>query len=104
MTTQAAFIRSNAKRITAGFLALSAFGAMRLTASRTEVSARDVAGRFVLTRSPLPEVDPGGIPARHFRQLHPKLSHIQAFMSSLGAGAALHDLDGNGLPDDVCYV
>ncbi len=61
-----------------------------------------LASRFAFTRAPLPEV-PGPAP-RSVRQVHPSLQRISAWISSVGAAVALNDLDGDGLPDDVCYV
>lgn len=38
------------------------------------------------------------------RVVNPSLRKIQDWISAVGAGAALTDLDGDGLPNDVCYV
>ena len=64
-----------------------------------------LAARFKFEKLPLPEV------ANHppykdppVRQVHPSLKRISAWISTLGAAAALTDLDGDGLPNDVCYV
>ena len=62
-----------------------------------------LAARFKFVRQPLPEV------ARHppykkVRQVHPSLERIAAWISTLGAAVTLVDLDGDGLPNDICYV
>src|SRR5260370_41840717 len=58
--------------------------------------------RFQFTQQFLPEV-PG--PAhRSIREVHPDLQRIDSWISSVGASVALNDLDGDGLPNDVCYV
>jgi hypothetical protein len=38
------------------------------------------------------------------RAVNPSLSHIQAWISSVGAAVALGDLDGDGLANDACAV
>lgn len=42
--------------------------------------------------------------ARQIRAVHPSLRHIEAWISSVGAAAAVSDLDQDGLPNDVCLV
>lgn len=41
---------------------------------------------------------------RTIREVHPSLQHIDAWISSVGAGAALADIQGSGLPADICLV
>jgi hypothetical protein len=43
-------------------------------------------------------------PARSQRAVHPSLGSIASWISAVGAAVALNDLDGDGLPNDVCYV
>lgn len=38
------------------------------------------------------------------RPLHPSMQRISAWVSAMGAAAALGDLDGDGLPNDLCHV
>ena len=45
-----------------------------------------------------------GEPMRTIRAVHPSLRHIDAWISSVGAGAALADIQGSGLPADICLV
>lgn len=45
-----------------------------------------------------------GKPMRTIRDVHPSLRHIDAWISSVGAGVALADIDGTGRPADVCLV
>src|SRR5262249_47506565 len=61
-----------------------------------------LARRFAFDRLALPRL-PGAALA-DVRQVHPSVSHFAAWVSSVGAAAALTDLDGNGLADDVCWV
>src|SRR5262249_24455158 len=70
------------------------------TLPRTEAEA--IAARFRFEKLPLPE--PDGFPRKTVRQVHPSLSHLSAYISAVGASVALGDIDGDGLPNDLCYV
>lgn len=70
------------------------------TLSETETSA--LASQFRFTRFPLPELP--GYPYKSVRAVHPSLERISAWISSVGAAVALADLDGDGLPNDLCHV
>lgn len=63
--------------------------------------ARQLSERFHFTRLAFPE--PTGALAR-VRSVHPQLNHISSWISAVGAAAALNDLDGDGVPNDVCHV
>jgi enediyne biosynthesis protein E4 len=52
---------------------------------------------------PLPD-PPGAGPPRTIRHVNPSLRRIDAWISAVGAGIALGDLDGNGRDDDACHV
>jgi hypothetical protein len=98
-------LRSNAKRIVAALLAVAAFAAMRRATDRPGAAdAADIAARFAFARTTLPDVDAHGREARAVRLVHPAFAHVQSFVSTLGAAVSLHDLDGNGRPDDICRV
>ncbi|HEY0737486.1 MAG TPA: VCBS repeat-containing protein [Herpetosiphonaceae bacterium] len=58
--------------------------------------------RFAFQASALPEL--GEYPTRTLRTVHPMFERNIAWISSVGAAVALHDLDGDGLPNDVCSV
>ena len=97
----AGFLRRNAPRIVAAALILGLYGFARLP--DLSGSERDqLASRFSFTRWPIPELS--GIPRQSVREVHPALERISAWMSSVGASVALSDLNGDGLPNDVCYV
>jgi hypothetical protein len=66
------------------------------------VADNDIVRQFVFSRHSLPEVP--GPQVRYFRNTHPDLRHLTGYLSTAGASAALNDLDGDGLPNDVCYV
>lgn len=65
-------------------------------------SRHEAAQAFRFERHRLETVDDGA--ARSVRDVHPSLSHIRGWISSVGASVALRDVDGDGLPNDVCYV
>jgi hypothetical protein len=61
-----------------------------------------LAGALRFDVSPL---EPAGPPAtRTIRRVHPELTRIDAWISSVGAAVALGDVDDDGLPNDVCLV
>lgn len=99
------FLRRHLARLVALTLVGITYGLARppvlSTAERTALAAR-----FHFSRQALPELSPAwpGHAARQIRSVHPSLKNIAAWISSVGAAAAPGDLDGNGLPDDVCYV
>src|SRR5262249_7810258 len=95
------FLRRHLARVVAAVLICALYGFPRLPIL-PEAKRAALAARFHFTHSPLPEVM-GPIP-RTVRAVHPSLEHIAAWISSVGAAVALHDLDGDGLPNDVCYV
>ena len=94
-------LRRQARRAAALALLAALYGAARLptlpAAERAELAAR-----FRFTPFPLPEL-PGGA-SRAARDVHPSLRHLDAWISSVGAAVALADLDGDGLPNDLCHV
>ena len=99
------FFRRNMARLIAIVLACVAYALARQP-SLSETDRSELAARFQFSRTALPELAPGwpGHAPRKIRLVNPSLARIVAWVSSVGAGAALGDLDANGLPDDICYV
>jgi hypothetical protein len=95
------FIRQNAKRIIAIVLIAWAYWFAQLP-ELPVVERKSLADRFKFARQTLPEV-PGGA-QKSVRAVHPSLRMISAWISSVGASVALNDLDGDGLPNDVCSI
>jgi hypothetical protein len=60
-----------------------------------------LAGRFRFTPFALPAPP---APVRTARAVHPSMERISAWVSAMGAAAALGDADGDGLPNDLCHV
>ncbi|MET7424631.1 CRTAC1 family protein [Dactylosporangium sp. NPDC005555] len=61
-----------------------------------------MASRFAFTE--LPIALPPGLPQRTIRTVNPKYEHIRSWISSVGAGVALNDFDGQGGANDLCLV
>jgi hypothetical protein len=105
MSSKPSALRLNLKRIVAGALMIVAFVAMRRATDHPGAAdVADITSRFSFTRTELADLPSRGREARPIREVHPALDHVAGFLSTLGAAAALNDLDGNGLPDDVCRV
>lgn len=88
--------------------ALLAVAVVAVALVATVVEARpgwppaDVDRRFRFTALPLAE--PAGMTPERIRTVHPSLQRIDAWISSVGAGVAVGDLDGDGLSNDLCHV
>lgn len=101
MKTLAQFIKKYAKPLVAMVVIVSLWSFSRLPAlSASERAA--LASRFEFTALPLPEL--AGKPQKFLRSVHPSLERHAAWISAVGASIALNDLDGDGLPNDACYV
>lgn len=61
-----------------------------------------LAARFRFTPFTIPH--PAGFFEREVRPVHPSMQRISAWVSAMGAAAALGDVDGDGLPNDLCHV
>lgn len=83
-------------------LALACYAMARLPALSPR-EAQQLADRFSFKRLPLPEA-PSHPPYKFVRKVHPSLERISAWVSSMGAAVSLADLDGDGLPNDLCSV
>jgi enediyne biosynthesis protein E4 len=101
MTLWTKYMRRNGGRAVALALLCALYLLARLpTISGAERQA--LARRFQFDRAALPRVP--GPEVRGVRPVHPSLRHIAAWISTVGAAVALNDLDGDGLPNDLCYV
>lgn len=61
-----------------------------------------LAARFHFTPLPIPHAE--GFIEREVRPVHPSMQRISAWVSAMGAAVALGDVDGDGLPNDLCHV
>ncbi|HEX8692701.1 MAG TPA: CRTAC1 family protein [Longimicrobium sp.] len=95
------FARRHARRLAAAAAVLALYGMAHLP-EPSGAERRELAARFAFARAELPP--PEAVPERTIRAVHPDLAHFAGWISSVGAAAALHDLDGDGLPNDACWV
>ena len=101
MTITAGAFRRQAAKLTAILLVLVVYGFARVPeASESELAK--LAEGFRFRAAPLPTLS--GETPKTIRDVNPSLRRIAAWVSSVGAAVALNDLDGDGLPNDVCYV
>lgn len=63
---------------------------------------RDLASRFAFAKLEIPA--PPGDLSRTVRPVHPTMERISGWISSVGAGVALNDFDGDGFNNDACSV
>ena len=63
-----------------------------------------LASRFHFTRYDIPVEQFATGEMRHKHPLHPSLDRISAWVSATGASASIADLDGDGLPNDMCIA
>jgi enediyne biosynthesis protein E4 len=101
MEPQSTFLKRKAAMIVGLGIVATLYAATRLP-ELPENDRLALAARYRFTSTPLQEdADVGG---RTVRPVHPSLKRINAWISSVGAAAALGDADGDGLPNDVCHV
>jgi hypothetical protein len=62
----------------------------------------DAAGRYSFT--PMSIELPGGFRQQTIRKVNQDYRRIDAWISSVGAGVAMNDLDGDGLANDLCLT
>jgi hypothetical protein len=89
------------KRLLAAALIVGLFLAAQLP-SLARSEQQGMAQRFAFTRLPLPSL-PTGEP-KQVRAVNPTLQRHSGWISAVGAAIALADLDGDGLPNDLCQV
>jgi hypothetical protein len=96
------YVRRNIARL----VAIGLLVALYLLAQQPRLSTAErnkLAANFRFTRSALYEV-PAAAAHRTHRIVNPSLRRIASWVSATGASVALNDLDGDGLPNDVCSV
>lgn len=92
-------------RQTAGGVALVVAVSLFLISRPPQASAAQVAAAasgYKFQQMPIALVD--GLPQRTNRKVNQAYQKISAWISSVGAAIALNDLDGDGLPNDLCVV
>jgi hypothetical protein len=101
MTIKADAFRRQAAKLTAIVLVFVVYGFARVPkASESELAK--LAEGFRFSASALPTIN--GETQKTIREVNPSLRRIAGWVSAVGAAVALNDLDGDGLPNDTCYV
>jgi len=104
MIQQPSFFRLHAVRLAALAVIVTLYGFARLP-SLSDAERGSLASRFAFQHAALAELPPGTGPERRtVRPVHRDLRTIASWISSVGAGVALSDVDGDGLPNDECHV
>src|SRR5215217_5286445 len=101
MTIIEGAFRRQAAKLTAIILVLVVYGFARMPET-SESELAKLAEGFHFSAAPLPTLS--GETQRTIRNVNPSLRRVDAWISSVGAAIALNDLDGDGLPNDACYV
>ncbi len=98
--------RARLRRLAPAAAAIALLSGVYMTAQLPTASASEVkqiASAYHFTQMPI-AMPPGYHPTQTIRQVNPAYQHIQAWISSVGAGIALTDVTGHGLPDGMCIV
>jgi enediyne biosynthesis protein E4 len=77
------------------------YGFTRLP-SEPDDERQSLAARFHFTRSVLPAPVLGE--PRHVHEVHPSFYRHASWVSAIGSSVSLADVDGDGLPNDLCHV
>jgi hypothetical protein len=88
-----------------GIVALALVASAFLIARPPTTSAAEIdnmAAKFAFT--PMDIAMPAGLPQNTVRKVNKRYQDIAAWISSVGAGIAMNDLDGDGLSNDLCIV
>jgi hypothetical protein len=101
MTIKIGSFRRQAAKLTAILLVFVVYGFARIP-KPSESELAKLAEGFSFRTAPLPTLN--GTPPKTIRDVNPSLRRVSAWISSVGAAVALNDLDGDGLPNDACYV
>ena len=96
-----AFIWRHATPIAAALLVAAGYW-MTAEPVFSDSARQEAAGRFRFSATPLHEWK--DVEHKYVRQVHPSFERLSAMVSALGAAVALHDLDGDGLANDLCHV
>ena len=88
--------------LVAGLVVVAVLYALMRQPQLSSQERLELASAFRFTALPLPELS--GYPLKTQRQVHPSLDRISGWISSVGAAVALADLDGDGLPNDLCHI
>ena len=101
MTAVLGMLRRQLTGVIALVVVVVFYFAVTLPQSSADTRAEMASGyRFAEHGVALPSSDK----QQSIRQVNQAYKHIDAWMSSVGAAVAMNDLDGDGLPNDLCVV
>ena len=100
MINEGAFRRQAAK-LTAILVVFVVYGFARMP-EPSESELAKLAEGFHFQVAPLPTMSRET--PKTIRDVNLSLRRVAGWISSVGAAVALNDLDGDGLPNDICYV
>ncbi|MFC6079829.1 FG-GAP repeat domain-containing protein [Sphaerisporangium aureirubrum] len=101
MTATVGWLRRQLPGIVALVLITSVFLIARLPTYSAAQTA-GVASKYAF--SPMSIALPSGYTQKTVREVNKDYTHIDAWISSVGAAIAMNDLDGDGLSNDLCLV
>ncbi|MFC4533325.1 FG-GAP repeat domain-containing protein [Sphaerisporangium dianthi] len=101
MTATLGWLRRQLPGIVALVLIVSVFSIARLP-SYSAAETATIANKFSF--KPLSIALPSGYKQQTIRKVNKDYTHIDAWISSVGAAIAMNDLDGDGLSNDLCVV
>ncbi|MEE1794419.1 CRTAC1 family protein [Streptomyces sp. BE308] len=101
MTHPISWLRKQAPGVVALALMVSTFYAVKPHESSASEKA-ELAQNFAF--EPMAIAMPGGFKQQTVRKVNKAYKHIEAWISSVGAGVAMNDIDGDGLPNDLCIT
>jgi hypothetical protein len=102
MQREAKTVKQHAAKLVTGGIALACL-ALAIPDGPDASHLADVGKRIRLDLVPIANID-NAKPWRRIRDVHPELVRADAWISSVGAGVALADVDGDRLPNDLCIV
>ncbi|WP_328973858.1 CRTAC1 family protein [Streptomyces sp. NBC_00239] len=95
------WLRRQAAGIVALVVMVSAFYAVKPDES-SAAEKRELAKSFQF--EPMSIAMPAGFKQQTVRKVNKAYKHIEAWISSVGAGVAMNDIDNDGLPNDLCIT
>ncbi|MFL6140071.1 MAG: CRTAC1 family protein [Frankiaceae bacterium] len=101
MTTTVRFLRRQLAGVAALLLVIALLIVARLPGT-SAASTNALAARFSF--QPMSIALPSGLPQQSIRKVNKAYDRIDAWISSVGAGIAMDDIDGDGLANDLCVT